>query len=514
MPFDGRDFPTPPRKPITPMPTAAAVSDALMARPQARGYRVLAPDVFANIARMKFRGKPAELRIMGRLLKANVLLGGWIEATPGPDAPKPYRLNLTLYDGEGQLLGQLGYDVDSPSIEAGRFVTQTTAFLQMLDSALGLNRPPAVARPTPTPPTVTPSIEVPAPVQRPSAPVAVAQADDREAAPLSGPDSMPVGPHHNKALDVVERRPPWQEAFDLRVGYLYSSRALSNADSAVAFPQSGAHGVVLHGELYPASFFRAAGAASSGLGLRVTAQLPQWGSIKQQSQVGGAQTGSYTATERRIEVGLRWHWNPWDDTWRPDFEIEGLFGNHLFSLTNPVNLLYVSLPSADYRYLGAKFGLRLFPTRWLSFRGTLSFAKHLSMGQVTTPGQDASGASLRDQNGFQSYGPGSGWLWRADLGATAEIWRGIHAGFAFFYEQNQLTFQGQGNILRNDTKPVTSASDDYLGVMLTLGYTFRAVKSIGPRPVMGETTDTGNPGVAAPATTAAPAQPAPGAPAQ
>ena len=35
MPFDGRDVSAPPRKPITLMPTAAAISDALMVRPQA-----------------------------------------------------------------------------------------------------------------------------------------------------------------------------------------------------------------------------------------------------------------------------------------------------------------------------------------------------------------------------------------------------------------------------------------------------------------------------------------------
>ena len=154
MPFDGRDVTTPPKKPITPMPTAAAISDALMVRPQAAKYRVLTADVFAGIVRIKYRGRPADLRAMGRLLKAKVLLGGWVEATPGPEAPKPYRLTLTLYDGEGQLLGQLGYDVDTPYIDAGRFLSQSSAFLQMLDAALGIDKPAGAQRPVAVTPPV------------------------------------------------------------------------------------------------------------------------------------------------------------------------------------------------------------------------------------------------------------------------------------------------------------------------------------------------------------------------
>lgn len=473
MPFDGRDISTPPRKPITPMPTSAAISDALMVRPQAAKYRVLTADVFAGIARMKYRGRPADLRAMGRLLKAKVLLGGWIEATPGPEAPKPYRLTLTLYDGEGQLLGQLGYDVETPYVETGKFLQQATAFLQMLDTALGVDRqapPPAATTPTvaasPPPPVTTPT---PPTVSRSRA---VVQYDDREVAPLSS-DDKPLVPRTKQAEDEHLRRPPWLPTFVLRAGYLYSSRALSNDGSTIGFQRSGAHGAVLHAELYPLAFWRGASDALAGLGLRFTAQLPQWGEIKQQSQVGGATTGSVNASERRLEVGLRWHLNPWDRVLRPDFELEALYGDHFFGFSNPVNLLYVSLPTATYRYMGAQFGLSLFATSWLQLRGTFLFTKHLSLGSMTTPGVDAAGSSLREQNGFQSYGPGSGWMWRTDWSATGHIWRGIHAGFAVFYEQNKLSFDGKGNIYQDNGMPVVRANDEYVGVMLTVGYAFQ-----------------------------------------
>ncbi|TXH26320.1 MAG: hypothetical protein E6Q99_04800 [Elusimicrobia bacterium] len=510
MPFDGRDVTTPPKKPITPMPTAAAISDALMVRPQAAKYRVLTADVFAGIARIKYRGRPADLRAMGRLLKAKVLLGGWVEATPGPEAPKPYRLTLTLYDGEGQLLGQLGYDVDTPYIDAGRFLSQSSAFLQMLDAALGLDKPAGAQRlvaVTPPAPQPTPPIVVEPP--RPAAPRAVAQADDREAAPLSA-DDKPLVPRSKQAQDEHLRRPPWQPAFVLRAGYLYSSRALSNEGSTIGFPRSGAHGAVLHAELYPLSFWRQADALA-GLGLRFTAQLPQWGDIRQQSQVGGATTGSYSATERRLEFGLRYQYNPWDLVRRPVFDLEALYGDHLFAFSNPVNLLYVSLPSAGYRYLGGQFGLSLFFTQWLGLRGTFLFSKHLSLGQMTTPGVDAMGASLSEMNGFQSYGAGNGWMWRTDWSIHAEIWRGIQASFAFFYEQNKLQFDGGGNIQRTDGMPVVRAQDEYVGVMLNLGYAFRGQREPRRQPVLPavEWTETPAPTPAASAPPAPTQYPAP-----
>ena len=43
---------------------------------------MLTADIFAGIARLKYRGRPADLRAMGRLLKAKVMLGGWSKRRP------------------------------------------------------------------------------------------------------------------------------------------------------------------------------------------------------------------------------------------------------------------------------------------------------------------------------------------------------------------------------------------------------------------------------------------------
>lgn len=492
LPFDGKEAPSPPRKPVQVMGTANTVAEALQSRPQARYYRVLPADLFGGIARIKYHGKAPDLRAMSRLLKANLLLGGWLEATPGPEAPKPYRMTLTLYDAEGQTVGQLGYDVDAPPLSSQKFLGQATAFFQLLDGALRIPAagtvpaqaaaaaqpapPPPQAVPPPPPPSQLPPERLvpppPRPVRVSSGTQPVSQADDREVAPLivDIDRDRPLIPHKD-ASDLYERRPPWQSAFDVRLGYLYNARSLSNEGSALSFPRAGAHGAFLNIELHPLAFFHQIQSPLAGLGLRLSAMLPSWETIRSVNQQGA--TGSYQASEHRVEFALRWHWNFWNQLVRPDIEVEGLFGDHAFSFSQPVNLPYLQLPPTEYRYLGALLGLRMHFTQWLSARAAFSLAKHLSLGAATTPGVDDAGVSLLNANGYQSYGPGGGWLWRTDLGATAEIWRGILAGLAFYYEQNSLSFNGQGNILRTDGAPVTSARDDYLGVMITVGYYFR-----------------------------------------
>lgn len=533
MPFDGKDTAPPPRKPLSPMQTASDMGDLLAVRPQNKFYKVLSPFQWASLTRLKPRTKGVDMRPTIRLLKASVVIGGWLEATPGPDAPKPYRLTLTLYDSDGQLIGQLGYDVDSPVISSQKFVTQATAFFQMLDQALRIPQQaaaPSYAQAPATsgapvaagaagqapmqgyypqgyyPPGYKPqggvgTAQAPQPYQQPAQPYQqpaaqpyqqasqqpyppparaaqqpyqaeqpTFQLEDHEEAPLG----QPLVPHAKEANDVLDRRPPWQQALDVRVGYLYNSRGMTNEGSDLAFGRSGASGLLLHLEGYPLAFLKTASAPLAGIGVRLDVQLPFWGEIKQVSAVGGATTGTYAATERRVEFALRWHWNYWNQILRPDFEVEALFGDHPFSTEAKVNIDYLRIPPASYRYLGMAFGGRMFFTRKLGAKLGFTFAKLLNLGLLAASGMDEAGGSTRDVNGFQSYGPGTGWLWRMDLGASYDIWKGLTAGVGFFYEQNKLSFDGQGNIMQRDGRtPVTKASDDYMGLMITVGYVFR-----------------------------------------
>lgn len=494
MPFDGKDTPAPPRRPLQPNTTAIAVGDTLAARPQSRYYKVIGPDLWTGMARLRHHGRATDVRPMARLIKANLVIGGWIEATPGPDAPKPYRLTVTVYDEQGQVLGQLGYDVDKAVLNPQKFSTQASAFFQMVDQALHLPAgasSPAVATSSPAAPgrdatqgaastaaagssSGTPSSWQPVSQQPPLAMPegSVAQLEDKEEAPLG--QVKPLIPQSREAHEFYDRRPPWLPAFDIRVGYLYSTRAFTNTGSDLRLPRAGTSGAVLHGELYPFSFGKKIGPALAGLGVRVTAQLPVWRDVGQASQDGGPINGYYSASEQRVEAALRWQYNYWGEILRPIIELEGLFGDHSFSLSPKQNIDFAHLPSSEYRYLGALIGGRLFFSQKASARLGFAFAKILSLGALSTPAYDSAGQPLFQQNGFRSYGPGDGAMWRVELGAAYDLWKGITLGAGFYYEQNKLSFNGQGNVLQNDQlTPVSAAQDEYLGVMVTLGYVFR-----------------------------------------
>lgn len=494
MPFDGKDTPAPPKRPLQPINTAGAIADTLAARPQARYYKVLGPDLWAGMARLRHHGRSTDVRPIARLIKANVVVGGWIEATPGPDAPKPYRLTVTVYDDQGQVLGQLGYDVDKAALDPRKFSNQGTAFFQMLDQALHLPAsagpaPVAVAAgPTSGPPGRSPAqaqVQTASPTSGPESwqPVSqqptlamhegqVVQLEDKEKAPL-GPTG-PLVPQTKEAHEFYDRRPPWLPGFELRVGYLYNARSFTNVGSELRLPRTGSHGAVLHGELYPFSFGKSLSPALAGLGVRVTAMLPVWRDVGQVSQEGGPVLGYYSATEQRVEAAIRWQYNYWGEILRPIIELEGLFGDHNFTITPKQNIDYGHLPSSEYRYLGALIGGRIFFTQKVAARLGFTFAKILSLGALSTPAFDGVGQPLFQANGFRSYGPGDGTLWRIELGASYDLYKGITLGASFFYEQNKLWFAGQGNVLQTDQlTPVSAAQDEYLGVMITLGYSFR-----------------------------------------
>jgi hypothetical protein len=490
MPFDGKDTPAPPKKPVQPMMTAAAIADTLSARPQASGYRIIAADLWASLARLRTRNKASELQSAAKLLKAGVLIGGYLEATPGSDAPKPYRLTLTLYDAQGQLLGQLAYDLDQPTIVPAQFSSQATAFFQMLDQAVQPLAPMATSQ-RPAQPGAAYSQSSGAygqaagaaygqanPVDSGAASGPAMKYEDKEEAPLlpgeERPKKGPLVPQSKEAHDLYDRRGPWTPGLDLRLGFLWNGRSLSNEGSDLRFPFSGAPGIALHAELYPLAFVKHASDALAGFGARIDVQRPFWNDIQQKTQLNGGTSGLYSASEYRVEGGIRWHYNPWNAELRPDFEVEGLYGVHSFSTKGKENIDYLRIPPAEYRYAGAQFGMKMFFTRRIAARAALTLAKLLSLGLLDTPGVDGQGNSTRDLNGYQSYGPGSGMLWRLDLGASADVFRGITLGAAFYYEQNRATFEGQGNVYQTDGKtPVSAMQDSYTGVMLTLGYVYR-----------------------------------------
>lgn len=505
-PFDGREQLHPPKKPIEPSFTASVVYEALESKSAGRPYRLLAPDLWTGMARVKHQGQTADVPGMARLLGARLVLSGYVEAT-GSKKGKPYRLFIWVYSADGVQLGKRSFDLDRSLLQPAAFADKAAAIQQLIEQALpqtisgghevavsptSLSPAHSVASPTaaasPSPAQAEPVEELPTVMKPGSAlapPVVGSNLPQRTGQITQYEDSEEVQFDPNKprqslvplspeARDMLERRPPWQAALELGAGYVYSTRLLQNEGSDLRFGRSGTHGMVLLGELHPLALLPSSGAWLSGLGLRAQVVLPFWSDIAHVREPGQPPSGTYTASELRYDVALRAHVNPWNLERRPDVALELLYGEHSFQTAAKSNIDYLRIPPASYRYVGGALHVRLFLTRRFSIAAGGTLAKHLSLGLQTRPGiDDGSMTAARDKNGFLSYGPGSGYQWRVEATTQVNVYRGLTLGARFFFEQNRLSFEGNGNILTTSAQPVTSAKDEYLGVMATVGYTYQ-----------------------------------------
>lgn len=471
LPCNGKEAAVPPRKPLEQERTARAVLELLRERPGAR-YKVLSAERWREVARRRFGGRTTELQSIARELKADLAVGCWVEVRSEGEAGKPYQLTVALYDNWAQPLGQVSFDLDRPRFDGQALIDQAGALYRNVDLALGLIAPE------------------PKRVGGPPRLGAVAQAEDSETAPLPaqqpvrGPGAdVPLVPPNAEAQALYYKRPPWRPIFDLQVGYLFNTRQLTDNGSGRAFNRSGAHGLRLHGEIYPLAAVRAVPLAAAGLGFRVTAMLPFWPDIKQVNGKGD-QTGLYGANETRVEVGwLRWHYNFLSAALRPDaavqpeIELEGLYGYHRFDFTAKENILVFDIPSATYQYVGGAFGLRLHILRRLQLRFGMAFAGLLDLGPMAEPGAP-NDYPPNVPRAYHVYGPGGGWLFRTDLAASVRLVAGLHLGLGGYFEQTQLSFDGTGDVLllqqpaEGPKQKVTSAKDEFGGFFLTLGYAY------------------------------------------
>lgn len=473
-PFDGRELAKPPKKPIEPGFTASVVFEALQARSHNKPYRVLAPDLWTGMARVKNHGRVTDIVGVAKLLSARLIVAGYLESTTGPEYAKPYRLNVTVYGADGGLQGQLSFDLERSLLQPAAFDDKASAIQQLIEQSL--QRQPLIAEPV-TPPQVATGRTRKGSVatMQPVAAGPVPQADDAE--PVRFDPNEPkqsLVPLTEEAREQLLRRPPWQAAIDLQVGYVYSARLFTNEGTELRFGRSGAHGMALLGELHPLALLPNVGPWLAGLGLRAQVVLPFWPDIAHVMQVGQVQTGTYTATEYRYDIALREHINPWDALLRPDFAVELLYGEHSFTTAAKMNIDYLRVPPSDYRYLGGALHMRMFFTQRFSLTAGAMAAKLLSLGLMTRSGNDMGDMlAARDRNGFLSYGAGDGFQWRVEAAGQVNVYRGLTFGARFFYEQNRLSFEGDGNVLQANGQPVTRVFDEYLGVMATIGYVFQ-----------------------------------------
>lgn len=480
LPFDGKEAATPPQNPLAPRATSDLV-EKLISERTPKLYKVLPQAEWVRMARRRFQGKTGQIEAIAKALQADVVVGGWLEATPSQEANRPYRLTIALYNSWAEPLGQVPLDLERRDADVATLAAhpQSATVFQMIDRALGLHpmqkRPGGTAR----------------------APGGVSQADDTESAPLTGPEpvlgqdsgparDVPLVPPNPEAQEIYYQRPPWRPVFDLQAGYLFSSRHLSDNGSGREFNRSGASGVILHGELYPLAELHRVPLAAAGLGVRVTVLLPFWPDIKQVDETG-AQTGLLSATEYRAEVGfLRWHWNFAQALLRPDIQLEALYGYHHFDVDRKLNVNIVNIPPVDYSYLGASIGTRVYLLRRWHAQLGVALAGILDTGPMGQPGAPMDNPTLAaPPRTYHVYGPGNGWLWRLDFATGVRVWRGLSVNFGFYYEQKLLSFDGIGDILLRQQPArnpggepgappvkVTSATDEYGGVYFTLGYVY------------------------------------------
>lgn len=475
-PFDGRELPQPPHKPIEPGFTASVVYETMQAKSEGRPYRLLAPDLWLGMARVKHHGHASDVVGMARLLGARLVMAGSLEATKGSGHPKPYRLHVRIYGAEGGLLGQLSFDLDRPLLQPQSFADKVSAIQLLIEQSLLRTAAP---QGSPSPVLLTqPVAAIPPPPVATTLPQRagqVQQYEDNEKVRFDPEkEKAQLVPLSEAAKELLLRRSPWQAAIDLQVGYVYSTRLLTNEGSELRFGRSGAHGMALLGELHPLALLPSTSPALAGLGLRAQLVLPFWGEIAHVLAPGQPQSGTYTATEYRYDLALRWHLNPWNQLLRPDLAVELLYGEHVFQTAAKKNIDYLRVPPSDYRYVGGALALRMFFTQRWSVTAGATLAKHLSLGLMTRPGSESGDlGAARDRNGFLSYGEGSGWQWRFEGGTQLNLYRGLTVGARVFFEQNRLQFAGEGNVLTTSGQPVTAARDEYLGVMAHLGYVFQ-----------------------------------------
>ena len=149
--------------------------------------------------------------------------------------------------------------------------------------------------------------------------------------------------------------------------------------------------------------------------------------------------------------------------------LELLYGEHSFQTAAKSNIDYLRIPPRAIATSVARCTFACFDTT-LFHRGGWHAGKHLSLGLQTRPGiDDGSMTAARDKNGFCRTDPAAVIRWaRRGHDAGQRLSRGSRSG-ALLFRQNRLSFEGNGNILTTSAQPVTSAKDEYLGVMATVG---------------------------------------------
>ena len=309
------------------------------------------------------------------------------------------------------------------------------------------------------------------------------------------PEITPTGPDTTEESERPIReeksgsdgaRPSWAPWFDASAGVTLSLRSFGfdekNANTPSYHSGQGTPGLRLDGTLYPlANFARApegekhatpAMNALAGLGIGATYDVVLWGPAvpcnRDPSNSFCLPTvDSFDASEHRVEGGLRFHWNMFQqDNNRPELLAQLQYGQHAFAIQKRSYLSEggprdIGPPDVNYSYVTLGLGLRLpFLSRLALFvNGNLHVV--LDAGPIQTPDEWGSGGAI----GFRFQG-----------GLEARLWAGLFLRVAGSFEQFNLSFNqppAKHNIMpRCPCGTTGGASDAFSGDAFSLGYAY------------------------------------------
>jgi hypothetical protein len=221
----------------------------------------------------------------------------------GPDHPKPYRLHVRIYGADGALLGQLSFDLDRPLLQPQSFADKVSAIQLLIEqSLLRTAAPQGSPSPVLLPQPVAAIPPPPVATTLPQRAGQVQQYEDNEKVRFDPEkEKAQLVPLSESAQELLLRRPPWQAAIDLQLGYVYSTRLLKMKARSCALGARERTGWRSLASCIRWRCCRAVVRLLAGLGLRAQLVLPFWGEIAHV-------LAAWTAAERNLHrhrVSLR-----------------------------------------------------------------------------------------------------------------------------------------------------------------------------------------------------------------
>lgn len=440
----------------------AKSAEAVVVRALRRRAKLIPPSKWTASAHKLFaRSHSADdISAVASDVGAQVVITGVVKR-----AGRGWELAVSVHDGQsGHARDRLHYPLRGPRVDRKVLSLLGVEVLAAFTHTLGTLSPSAAQEAPPSSQSkVAPLDEQPSTQAQPaSAKVAQADEDQDEQPPLSSsaPARAPATMTVKSAPEPL--RPRWAPYFELTAGAALSGRSWDfKLPTLPRFASGVVGGLRVDATLYPLAFlWDHAHGAFAGLGIGGTLDKPFWPA----STPPAPDTNKYPTSELRVEGGLRWRFVLYKPIPRPELVLLAGGGLHQFTITkriDPVtmNPADVGPPDVGYTYVTLGLGLRIHFAEWALLRAAFNYHLVTKAGPATTPDE---------------YGPASTYGLRVQGGLDFFVWRGLEIVATGYYERFHLSFTGSDPppALPADGTPAVSATDQYFGGSLGLGYVY------------------------------------------